>query len=487
MKIYINLSIALLLLLFCSSALGFDEVRPDIQNVTDEDIEKHHRCHDNKKGYESAYAVTSFNGLFPSGNGTYVPTSFQEFGFLSVDFHQRRMMIRYFFRMSDGCFNGTIWAFNKTNTMYLYQDGSCKKLPLSFEVPGGFPKHHVHYWGKTHLGAFPVILLRVDASVSQNLVNQTVIFDPHGCAPVTTISKNLDPKHVGYSNMEFFEYKSNFDSKHFKLPSECNADDEGIDNNNDFISVSHNKNNHHEQDEHEHTKKTPLSSIIYQCVVGIKIYRDTSKFATIIILQVKIVFKEFFIQISSTLFHAILNKIVFFSLESYKQHHHHPPFTCICNHIYCLHINNCKPKQVRCHESTLLSTLLLKTMEPTGFGNSHSHSNAGGMTSSISSEDILSQSNHPNSRRSPFQALKHTNGSNHINGLSFSISHSTNGHSSSPTLNGHSSLNSSGVHAQTPEIRVKSPHQFKPYRSSSPCVFCGENVSSNQIKINQID
>ncbi|EGG23770.1 hypothetical protein DFA_05905 [Cavenderia fasciculata] len=180
----------------------------------------HHKCFRKAKGYTTYFGVTSFNCMFPDGQGNIKPMSFAEYGNTSVDFHGQRMRVNYYIVGDNWRVNGSLWGFGKSGEMYVLQNGTCSKYNLSFPIPSGYPVNQTHFIAKGKIGQFKVDILSVNPTPSGE-TNQTVLFDPKHCACVSSMLRNNDRSQPGYATIEFFDYRNDYDKHYFSLPGEC--------------------------------------------------------------------------------------------------------------------------------------------------------------------------------------------------------------------------------------------------------------------------
>ncbi|KYQ94444.1 hypothetical protein DLAC_04741 [Tieghemostelium lacteum] len=150
------------------------------------------------------------------GSGTQM--SFTENVGIGVDFKHQRMVAHYQIIENGNTIVGDIWAFQSNQTQYLLVNGTCSVLPLSINIPNGFPTNSTKL-PKTRIGRFLVDVFSFEDTSLE--INNQVLYDMSACAivSVSIANKNQD----GYAIANYFEYNNSVDKTLFDLPVECQS------------------------------------------------------------------------------------------------------------------------------------------------------------------------------------------------------------------------------------------------------------------------
>jgi len=190
-----------------------------------------HHCK-NTTGYNTKFSISAYNTYFPAKNGMQA-MSFFECGSIDFDFKNQLMAVSFHIIVTGHSpIEGSLYAFGKNNTMYIAMKDEnnstkCKQFPNNYPFPSGWPD--VKNYGKTKIGATTVDILDIPASPNGPKTNQTIFYDHHHCAVLSSVIRNADCSNPGVSTMLFFNFENQPNPEGFNLPSSCSNSDEHVD------------------------------------------------------------------------------------------------------------------------------------------------------------------------------------------------------------------------------------------------------------------
>ncbi|EGC36381.1 hypothetical protein DICPUDRAFT_91843 [Dictyostelium purpureum] len=227
MKYLIVFIICFSLLLLRGDAFSHFETIDDSAYTTDEGFEHHHCWHKGFDGYNTEFALSSFNTYYPTPKGI-IPASFYEGGVIDVSLKKQMMYVHFgvVAKKEDGSslvFAGRLYTYGENSTQYVIMNGSstCYAMPLQYPFPKEWPK--VKKVGSTVLGdvEVDVIIMKNNNMTGYNMTRQCSLIRKGSCAPLSSNIGNADKNELGFSLMNFYRYEGKPNLTKIQLPQEC--------------------------------------------------------------------------------------------------------------------------------------------------------------------------------------------------------------------------------------------------------------------------